>query len=146
MTSPTSTDRKARARRARQGAVLVEAIITAAVLGMMFAILSFVHRAALANIDAQQEARAAAMAAAGTGCVGNQTGLQGLVSDLSRGDVPLPDGLTAGQSAEGSGSRKTDGLFGRAALNPRYVVRFPCNTRVSALGEDQTGSWLVDLF
>lgn len=125
---------------------MVEAIITAGVLGMMFAILSFVHRAALANIDAQQEARAQAMTSAASGCVGDQSGLQGLISDLRNGDVPLPDGLTVGQSAEGSASRKAAGLFGRAALNPRYVVRFPCNTKVSALGEDQTGSWLVDLF
>lgn len=133
-------------KTSQTGAVLIEAIIAASMLVLMFAIIAFVHRVCVAHQDAMQEARLAAWSRAMNGCPSGDLSLGSFISGLRDGELPLPGGFTTGQDAEGSGSRSVLALFGEGQRTAAHVVRIPCNTRPSDENAGSAGEWLLDIF
>jgi hypothetical protein len=133
-------------KSSQTGAVLIEGLIAASMLVLMFAIIAFVHRVCVAHQDAMQEARLQAWSRAMGGCASGEFGLGSFISGLRDGELPLPGGFTVGQDAEGSGSRSVPALFGEGQRTAAHVVRIPCNTRPPDQNAGSAGEWLLDIF
>ena len=132
-------------RRRREGAVLVESIVVASALILMFACIGFVHRLAAADLHALQEARFQAFTDALDGCPDRGSSLQSVVSDLTSGGIPLPDAFVPSHSASATSERSVAGLLPGATRSVRHTLRIPCRTVPSREGQ-QPGSWLFELF
>jgi hypothetical protein len=132
--------------RRREGAVMVEAVMVASTFVLLLAVLAFMHRFALAAIEAQKEARHQAYTRALQGCVDNDMSLADAVGALRDGDLPIPSGISGGGTAQASASRSVPGLFNRGDKLVTSAVSMPCNTRVSDVSASSTGGWLMDMF
>jgi hypothetical protein len=135
-----------RSHRSREGAVLIEAIIAASMLVLMFAIVAFTHRIGAARLDAAQAARLSAWSRAMQGCPGGDFSLGSFVTGLRDGELPLPGGFSVGQDAEGTASRTVRALLGEGQRTANDVVKLPCNTHVVNENAGSAGEWLLDIF
>jgi hypothetical protein len=134
-----------RNERRRQGAALVEALMSLAMLVLMCGLITFLHRAYAASLRTRQEARADAWRRALGGCVENSADAVSLVDALRSGDLPILDSFAAGQDATGRAQRSVSGAGGQHVSIAREVS-LPCNIRPSEVGNAEAGQWVFDLF
>ena len=137
--------RPSNARRAREGAVMVEAVISVSVLTLMFAGLVFLHRLALADIKNTQEARFQAWNKAMNGCQHQDFDLASMVSEVAHGNLPLPDSFVPTGSAEASASTRVEGILSFAGATVTRVARIPCRS-LPVRAPPSPGAWLFDIF
>jgi hypothetical protein len=129
-----------RLRAQREGSVLIESTIVIGAMTAIFGLMALVHRAAAADLDSLQQARADAWRQAAAGCPGSGGfSLREIVGGLGRGELPLPDAYlpthysTATATRSGSGGQRS----GRS-------VRIPCNSQVAS-SDESSGDWVFDV-
>lgn len=132
-------------RRAREGAVVVEAVIALSAIVLMCGLITFLHDAYAASLRTRQQAREEAWRQALTGCTDNSGDAMSLVDALRSGELPIPDTFSAGQDASGHAQRSISG-FGGHHVSITRDVNLPCNTRASQVGNAEGGQWVFDLF
>jgi hypothetical protein len=134
-----------RSGRGRQGAALVEALISLTMLTLLCGLITFLHAVYAASLQTRREARADAWSRALRGCVENSSDAVSLVEALRSGDLPIAGSFGAGQDVTGRAQRSVSG-FGGHNVNIAREVSLPCNIRSSEVGNAEGGQWVFDLF
>lgn len=132
--------RTRRARARRQGGVLLEALIVLSTVMAIFGLMTMVHRAALADIDSLQQARADAWRHAAAGCPSGGVSLRDALAGLGRGELPLPDAYLPTHFSAATATRTARGVRGQATRS----VRIPCNSQASS-SDESAGDWVFDV-
>lgn len=136
---------RARTRRARQGAVLVEAIIGLAMLVLLCGLITFLHDVYAASLRMHQQAREDAWARALAGCTGDSADAVSLVDALRSGELPIPNSFGVGEDVTGRAQRSVSGVAGQHVDIARELS-LRCNTRPSEVGNAEGGQWVFELF
>ena len=141
----TSCTQRARARRARtDGSVLLESLIVISAMMGIFGLMAFIHRAALADIDSLQQARADAWRHAVQGCPTDGVSLRDIASGLARGELPLPDAFLPTNFSTANATRTVSRTRGGSTEQATRGVRIPCNSE-PASSDESAGDWIFDV-
>jgi hypothetical protein len=138
-------ERPRRRSRARAGAVLVEGVIVAASLVILFACMMVVHGYSSLHLSKLDEARAEAWKNSVSGCGADAApDPASLASGLVHGDDNpiIPDGFVP-SSRDASREFSTQGIFN---ADGHREVRFLCNPKPTTKTMNESVAWVFDIF
>ncbi|MEY4581099.1 MAG: hypothetical protein RL701_5802 [Pseudomonadota bacterium] len=135
-----------RAAKAREGAVLVEGVIVAASMVILFGCILVIHLYCSLQISKLDEARTEVWNSSMPGCGGDDAfDVRGMTDDLKSGNyVLLPDGMMpeARDAARSFSIRKS--VFGQ--VDGHREIKFLCNPRPTQKTMNETVNWVLDAF
>jgi hypothetical protein len=136
--------RSVKRKRSQSGAVLVEGVIVAASMVVMFGCVLMVHAYCSLQLAKLDEARQEVWNNSVTGCGGDTNiDVKSIANQLKSGSEPLlPEGMFP-DKREASRSFSVRGIF---EASGRREIRFVCNPKPSQKTMVETVAWVLEVF
>lgn len=133
-----------RRRRARSGAVMVEAVIATSALCALFGCLLLIHLYCSLQLSKLDEAREEVWNTSLPGC-GSQDvyEIKAMVTQLRSGSEPGPPEWAIPRERSAARSFSARGLF---SVSGKREIRFVCNPRPTQKTMNETVQWVLDVF